>query len=325
MPTEGVMKGSRSTKRKPSPERTTQALDGKRMERLFLEMIRRASTDLPPDVEQALASAFGGEAEMSSGRNALGILLRNIEMARKEVRPMCQDTGTNTWWIARPRAVREREIVDAVVAATRKATSLGYLRPNSVDSVTGTNSGDNVGLGHPVVHVHEADGEDLTADLLLKGGGCENVSAQVSLPDSAIGAGRDVEGVRRVVLKMINAAQGKGCAPGVLGICIGGDRVTGYELGKRQLLRPLTDSSPDPVLADLERRLLAQANVLDIGPMGFGGKTTLLGVKVTKAHRLPASFFVTMAYSCWSLRRAHARIRNGRVSHSRVPFDAVGG
>lgn len=290
----------------------------------FLEMIRRASTDLPADVDAALRRARRTEQRASASSGALEILLDNIAMARDTSRPMCQDTGTNTWWITRPAQVTEREVVAAVHRATRKATKLGYLRPNSVDSLTGRNSGDNIGLAHPVIHVHEHRGKTLTADLLLKGGGCENVSGQLALPDVSMGAGRDLDGVRKAVLKLVQTAQGKGCAPGVLGVCIGGDRVTGFDVAKRQLLRALGDHSPEPALAKLERRIFREANRLGIGPMGFGGKTTVLGVNVACAHRLPASFFVTVAYSCWALRKAHGRIARGKASFAETSFAIQG-
>jgi fumarate hydratase class I len=296
----------------------------KALEDLFFEMIRRAATDLPADVERALRRAAGREAKGSAARSALGILASNIEMARRMSRPMCQDTGTNTWWIHHPVGVPVRSVESAVVGATRRAVRLGTLRPNSVDPVTGRNSGDSTGIAHPVVHLEAWGRASVVADLLLKGGGCENVSAQLALPDVTIGAGRDLEGVRRAVLKIVESAQGKGCAPGVLGVCIGGDRATGYRLAKEQLLRPLAHASPDPALARLERTLLGQCNALGIGPMGFGGRTTVLGVKVAKAHRLPASFFVTVAYSCWALRRAHASLAAGRPRFTSEPLVAGG-
>ena len=139
--------------------------------------------------------------------------------------------------------------------------------------------------------------------LLMKGGGSENMSRQYSLPDAALGAGRDLEGVRRCVLDAVQKAQGYGCAPGILGVCIGGDRACGFEEAKHQLLRSLDDSNADPELARLEKRVLKEANSLGIGPMGLGGKTTLLGVKIGSRPRVPASFFVTVAYLCWAARR----------------------
>lgn len=291
-----------------------------KLEKVFLEMLRRAATDLPPDVDAAIRRAWRREERGSAARGALKILMRNVDMARAESRPMCQDTGTNTWWIHHPVDVSAKTVRSAVLSATRKAVRHGFLRPNAVDSVTGRNSGDNTGIGHPVFHLDQWTRPVVVADVLLKGGGCENVSGQLALPDVSIGAGRDLEGVRRTVLKIVNVAQGRGCAPGIVGVCIGGDRTTGYATAKEQLLRTLDDRNPDPLLAKLERRLGRECNDLEVGPMGFGGRTTVLGIKVAKAHRLPASYFVTVAYSCWSLRRAHARVGRSGTSYSHESY-----
>jgi fumarate hydratase class I len=192
--------------------------------------------------------------------------------------------------------------------AVRKATSLKYLRPNAVDTLSGRNTGNGTGRAIPFLHFEEWDGPGLEVRMILKGGGSENVGAQYKLPDTGLQAGRDLEGVRRVVLDAVLKAQGKGCAPGVLAVCIGGDRVSGYEHSKEQLLRPLKDTNSIPELAELEDRLLVEANELGIGPMGFGGKTTILGVKIGVLDRLPACYFVTVTYMCWADRRAAVRI-----------------
>jgi fumarate hydratase class I len=151
---------------------------------------------------------------------------------------------------------------------------------------------------------------------LLKGGGSENVGFQYSLPHGALNAGRDLDGVRKVVLEGVFKAQGKGCGPGILGVGIGGDRPHSYWVSKEQLFRPLDDVNPDPRLAELEERILREGNELGIGPMGFGGNTTLLGVKVGSAHRLPASFFVSVSYLCWAARRKTMTVRNGEVEYA---------
>jgi fumarate hydratase class I len=196
----------------------------------------------------------------------------------------------------------------ALEDAVRRATAEHTLRPNAVETLSGRNTGDGAGRGIPYVHFDEWDEPAVEARILLKGGGCENVGAQYKLPDGRLGAGRDLEGVRRVVLDAVVEAQGKGCAPGVLGVAVGGDRVSGYEESKRQLLRGLEDTHPDPELARLEARLLEEGNRLGIGPMGFGGATTLLGVKIGVLDRLPASYFVSISYMCWADRRAAVRI-----------------
>jgi fumarate hydratase class I len=193
-----------------------------------------------------------------------------------------------------------QQIRQAVAIATDQA----YLRPNAVDSLTGKNSGDNNGEDFPTMHFHEWGEAGIHVELLLKGGGCENVSTQYKLPDGGLKAGRDLDGVRRVVLDAVQKAQGKGCAPGVLGVAIGGDRGSSYIKSKQMLLRPLDDNNPNEKLADLEKQLYEETNALGIGPMGFGGKTTVLGVKVGAQHRLPASYFVSIAYMCWANRRA---------------------
>jgi len=269
----------------------------------FVELIRRAATSLPSDVEAALARARDQERPMSAARNALDMLLINIGKAREGSAPMCQDTGMNIWYVHYPAGPHEHALENAIRDATVAATKKSYLRPNTVDSITGKNDGTNLGEGAPQIHFHQWDLPYVKADLLLKGGGCENVSSQMSLPSTEIKAGRDLEGVKRAVIKMVLDAQGLGCAPGICGVCVGGDRASGALAAKEQIFRVLDDENPDERLAKLERELAEACNGLDIGPMGFGGKTTVLGMKVTARHRLPASFFVSMAYECWSCRR----------------------
>jgi fumarate hydratase class I len=193
----------------------------------------------------------------------------------------------------------------ACVNAVSKATEIGFLRQNSVDSVDGKNSGNNLGPGSPTFHFHQHSESHVDLRLILKGGGCENMSAQYSLPTMIQGkrCDRDLDGVRAVVLDAIFQAQGKGCGPGFIGVCIGGDRASGYDYAKQQLLRTLDDVNPDPKLAELEALIMSDANKLEIGPMGFGGKFTIGGCKVGKLNRLPASFFVSVSYMCWAYRR----------------------
>jgi fumarate hydratase class I len=270
----------------------------------ILELVRLTATDLPPDVEENLRKSRDQEEEDSAARGALDTILENVEMARENSTPICQDTGTPLFFVAYPEgwSTRKltRQIKDAVIQATEKA----YLRPNSVNTLTGKNTGDNSGDEHyPTIHFEEVDGDQLEIDLILKGGGCENVSAQYKLPNAELGAGRDLEGVRKVSLDAVYKAQGKGCAPGALGIAIGGDRGSSYLASKEALIRQLDDGNPEPALADLEDQITAEANQLNIGPMGFGGKTTLLGTKIRNLHRLPASYFVSISYMCWAYRR----------------------
>lgn len=281
----------------------------------FVELLRRAATDLPADVERALHTALAEEAPGSAAAGALVMILRNVALAREQSTPVCQDTGTPIFEIHCPAGVSTLELAQFARAACAAATKKSYLRPNAVDSLSGKNSGDNTGIDFPTLHFHEWTSDEIKVELLLKGGGSENVGAQFKLPDGALGAGRDLAGVRKAVLDAVFQAQGKGCAPGILGICIGGDRGSGYVKAKQTLLRPLDEPNPDPRLDAFEKQLLADINQLNIGPMGFGGKTTVLGVKVAAQHRLPACFFVSVAYMCWAARRAAMIVRNGHVEY----------
>ncbi|MCS7338837.1 MAG: fumarate hydratase, partial [Verrucomicrobiae bacterium] len=228
--------------------------------------------------------------------------------------PICQDTGTINFYVQCPLEFDMLEFEDAAKHAVRDATRKGYLRQNSVDPVTGAPDPENTSPGTLVFHFDPRRTTTLEVRLLLKGGGCENVSAQYSLPDARLGANRDLDGCRKAILDGVFQAQGKGCSPGVIGVCIGADRATGYALAKHQLLRNLDDTNPVPELAALERQVLLEANRLGIGPMGFGGRTTLLGAKICAAHRLPASFFVSISYICWAYRRQGVRLdSNGQI------------
>ncbi|MBM4372327.1 MAG: fumarate hydratase [Deltaproteobacteria bacterium] len=273
-----------------------------RLQEGLRELIRQASVSLPPDVEIALTQARAREGR-EGARGVLDTICENISEARRLASPICQDTGFPTFWFRFPAGTSLRMLRSAAEEALAAVTAEGLLRPNAVDPVSGSNSGSNVGAGAPALYFEEHDGDGLEADLLLKGGGSENVGSQCRLPDASIRAGRDLEGVRRAVLRAIHEAQGFGCAPGIIGVAIGGDRAGSMALAKRQLLRPVGRRAEDPALAALEDTLLEQANTLGIGAMGFGGDTTVLGVHVGKGHRHPASFFVSVAYGCWALRR----------------------
>ncbi len=281
----------------------------------LVELFRRAATDLPADVEQVLRGAYNQEEEGSAAQSVLASILENVTLARKQSTPICQDTGTPIFYVHYPLGWSTIVLRRQIRAAAAEATRRSYLRPNAVDSLSGKNSGDNTGLEFPVIHFIEWEENYLQVDVTLKGGGCENVGIQYKLPDSALKAGRDLEGVRKVVLDAVVKAQGQGCAPGILGVAIGGDRGTGYELSKEQFLRPIGARSDYPDLARLEERLLEETNQLGIGPMGFGGKTTVLDVQIDAVHRLPASYFVTVSYMCWACRRRRMTVRGAEVTY----------
>jgi fumarate hydratase class I len=271
----------------------------------MLELIRRTSAFLPPDVTQVIETHRALEEGGSKADLALNLVSQNIGLAKKLSAPICQDTGTITFYIKTPVGFDQLELERACMDAVAEATAKGYLRQNSVDSLTGKNSGNNLGPGSPVFHWRQHRKEQVDVRLILKGGGCENMSAQYSLPVTFGGqrCDRDLEGVRGCILDAVWQAQGKGCGPGFLGVCIGADRATGYEFAKEQLLRDVDDTNPLPELAALEARILHDANQLDIGPMGFGGKLTVGSCKIGARNRLPASFFVSVAYMCWAFRR----------------------
>jgi fumarate hydratase class I len=271
----------------------------------ILELIRRTSAYLPPDVESVIQLQRKLETSGSKADFALELVAQNIGLAKAKSLPICQDTGTISFYFETPAGVDQLELEVLCKAAVKEATKKGYLRQNSVDSVDGTNTGDNLGPGSPVFHWKQTRDPHIDIRLILKGGGCENMSAQYSLPAEVQGKriDRNIEGVRACILDAIWKAQGKGCGPGFIGVAIGGDRASGYDFAKHQLLRSVDDVNPDPLLADLEARVMKEANTLDIGPMGFSGKFTVGCVKVGKLNRLPASFFVSVAYMCWAYRR----------------------
>ncbi len=269
----------------------------------LVELIRRTSAEIPDDVNRALVTALENEKKGTIAATALKIIDQNIELAKRKSQPICQDTGSVIFYVDCPIGFDQITCEEAAREAVKEATAKGFLRQNSVDSLTGKNDGTNLGPGAPTVHFHQHRSPEITVRLMLKGGGCENVGAQYSLPAEKLHANRDHDGCRKVILDAVLQAQGKGCGPGILGVCIGGDRATGYEYSKQQFLRLLDDRNSNPELDELEQDILKTANELGIGPMGFGGKTTLLGVKICAANRVPASFFVSISYMCWAYRR----------------------
>ena len=269
----------------------------------LVELVRRTSVEIPDDVQQAILSSLEQEKKGTIAESAMKIIDRNIAMAKEKSQPICQDTGSILFYVDGPVGFDQIAFAETAREAVKLATKKGFLRQNSVDSLTGKNDGTNVGPGAPAFHFHQHRSPEVSVRLVLKGGGCENVGAQYSLPSERLNANRDLDGCRKVILDAVLQAQGKGCGPGILGVCIGGDRATGYELSKTQFLRLIPDRNPVPELDALEQDILKTANELGIGPMGFGGKTTLLGVKICAANRLPASYFVSISYMCWAYRR----------------------
>lgn len=276
------------------------------MQESLLALITETSTNLPPDVRRAVKQAQVQEEMGSRAALALSTIVDNIVSAEEDVQPICQDTGMPTFIVHCPVGFNQLEMTRDIRIAVAEATRSGKLRPNSVDPLTGKNTGDNLGEGTPVIHYHQWEQGDVEVRLILKGGGCENKNIQYALPTELPGlgrAGRDLDGIRKCILHAIYQAQGQGCSAGFIGVGIGGDRTTGYELAKEQLFRSLDDVNENESLAELETYIMNTANHLEIGTMGFGGKVSLLGCKVGVMNRIPASFYVSGAYNCWAFRR----------------------
>jgi len=284
----------------------------------ILELIRRTSTSLPADVEERLKAAVEKEEPGSAARGALETIMKNVELAREQSTPICQDTGTPIFYVHYPEGWSTRKLKAQIRDAMAEATKRAYMRPNAVDAIYDKNSGNNLGgEDFPYIHFEEVDADQpLTIELMLKGGGCENVGAQYSLPNAQLGAGRDLKGVRKVVLDAVHKAQGKGCAPGILGVSIGGDRGTSYIKSKEVLYDKIGTRNEDPKLAALEEQLTEEANQMGIGPMGFGGQTTVIDTKITGLHRLPASYFVSVSYMCWAYRRRKMMVAGEEVTYN---------
>jgi fumarate hydratase class I len=277
----------------------------------LLELVRRTSAEIPEDVHAAIVASLEQEKKGTIAESAMRIIEQNIALAKNKSQPICQDTGSIIFYVDCPVGFDQLAFAEAARTAVQRATQKGFLRQNSVDSITGKNDGTNLGPGSPTIHFHQHRSEEINVRLILKGGGCENVGAQYSLPNEKLKANRDLDGCRKVILDAVLQAQGKGCGPGILGVCIGGDRATSYEFSKQQLLRRIDDRNSDSKLADLEADIVETSNKLGIGPMGFGGKTTLLGAKIGVLNRLPASYFVSVSYMCWAYRRQGVRLTAG--------------
>jgi fumarate hydratase class I len=278
----------------------------KQFEQSIYDLIVETSTNLPADVRRAIKAGKKRESEGTRAALSMATITNNITMAEHNVSPICQDTGMPTFVVHTPVGANQIEMKKAIRSAIARTTKDGKLRTNSVDSLTGDNTGDNLGPGTPVIHFEQWEKGEIEVKLILKGGGCENKNIQYSLPAELPGlgkAGRDLDGIRKCIMHAVYQAQGQGCSAGFIGVGIGGDRTTGYELAKQQLFRTVDDVNPHEDLRKLEEYVMAHANELGIGTMGFGGEVTLLGCKIGVNNRLPASYFVSVAYNCWAYRR----------------------
>lgn len=269
----------------------------------IIELYKKVATTLPSDVKAALSKAYENKEESTTAKNTLSAINKNIELAENESKAICQDTGTPYFFVKYPIALSQLEVKKQIIEATKIASKEIPLRPNSVETLRGKTESDNVGVGIPVFYLEEWEKHDLQIQLILKGGGSENMGRTYSLPDTTLGAGRDIHGVRKCIIDAVFQAQGKACPPGILGIAVGSPKDAVARLAKEQLLRKLDDRNPVRELDRFEKDITAELNTLGIGPAGLGGKTTILGAKIAFMHRHPACYFVEIAYSCWATRR----------------------
>ncbi len=281
----------------------------------FLELIKKASTELPPDVIKALEKAYEREEDGTPAKSVFKTILENVRMAKEYSTPMCQDTGSLIFYIDMPRGEDENKYLEPIKEAVKIATEKQYLRPNAVNPITGKNSGNNIGINAPYIHFRQWDENYTRVRLMLKGGGSENVGTQYKLPYAPLKAGRDMEGIKKVIIDAIVKAQGLGCAPGTLGVGIGGDRVTSFILSKEQFFRKIGQRHNEKEIAEMETELCEKLNKLRIGPMGFGGKTTVLDVFIDYQHRHPATFYIAISYTCWAFRRKTMTIKGSEVKY----------
>lgn len=284
---------------------------GNLIEDVAFNLLKLAVIRLPSDVKEALQRAYEEETS-EAGKVNLKAILTNIEFAEKMNTPICQDTGTIIFYVKAGAQANGLEKVEAALRnATKRATKDVPLRPNAVDPLTRKNSGDNTGRLIPFIHWEITDGDSIEITALPKGGGSENVSAL-----GMITPGEGVKGLKKFVIDAVIKAGAKPCPPNTLGVGIGGGADIAMKIAKKALLRPLNQPNPNPDLAKLEKELYEAANSTGIGPMGLGGKFTVLGVNIEYAHRHPASYPVAVAYQCWAARRATARINaDGAVEY----------
>ena len=276
----------------------------KDIENGIVELIRKAETELPKDVIDSLRNAY--KIEKGVAKTQIDAILKNIDLAKKTKRPMCQDTGIQTFFITVgidfPYINKLKEIF---INGVKKATKAIPLRPNTVDPFKGENHKDNTGEYIPYITWDFTKGSDVKITALPKGGGSENMS-KLGMLKPGVG----IEGVKDFVVEEMIKAAGNPCPPTVVGVGIGGGADLSLKLGKKALLRPVGKRHKDKEIAKIEEELIKRINKSGIGPMGLGGKTTVLDVHIEKAHRHPASLPVGIAVQCWADRRANMIIHS---------------
>lgn len=270
-------------------------------------IIRLANTKLPADIVWALEAAAGWETNPAAAAQ-LGAIMENVKKAEVLARPMCQDTGIPIFWV---RGRFDHSIADDIARAVRESTESIPMRPNTVDPISRRNNGDNLGEGMPCIHYIPTADDFTEVSVLLKGAGTENMT-RLRMLDPADG----MEGVKRFVVDSVLEAGGRPCPPSIVGVGIGGTSDDCLAMAKRALMEPLDFMEPEREVSDLEEELFVRLNSSGLGPMGLGGDTTVLGVKVRKAACHTASLPVAVNIGCWATRRASARITDSDVVYS---------
>ncbi len=268
----------------------------------IVELYRKVATSIPPDVEDAIRKGLSSEEDVRA-KESLSKILDTIRLSRQITRPTCADTGIPIFKVKVPRGLSHIEMRNTIREATALATRKVPLEAGAVDILTGTNSGDNTGTGFPIIYLDEVPDDTLTIDLMLRAGECENYGMTYRLPCDELRAGRDLEGVRKCVVDAVNRAAGRGCPPYTVGVGIGGSQDQASVLSIHQLFRKMPDDSGSPAVAELEHNILNDVNRLGTGPLGVGGRTTALGVKIGINHRHPESYIVNVSLACWANRR----------------------
>jgi fumarate hydratase class I len=265
------------------------------------ELIARTSSCLPDDVLKALGRAAAAEKKNSVPAMQLGLMLENAKIAKQQMRPICQDSGTLNFFVRTANFAKRGLIIKGIRRAVASASADGFLRANTFVS--------NLTESTPLIE-WDFGGSSKFAEisLLLKGGGSENIGCQYSLPDDSLKAERDIDGVRRCVLDSVVKAQGKGCPPGAAAVCVGGDRATSCKEAKRLFLRKIGQRNPVSRIAELEMKFLKDINSLGVGAQGLGGKTFALDLFIEFLPRHPASYYVTVSHICWAWRRGKTKI-----------------
>jgi len=276
------------------------------VDQIVVNLLKAANTKLPSDIGWALEAAAGWESDPTA-RTQLGAIMDNVKKAEFLGRPMCQDTGIPTFYV---RGKFDASISNEITKGLKRATETIPLRPNTVDPLTRKNPGDNLGKGMPIIHYIPTDDDFLEIAVLIKGAGSENMT-RLAMLNPADG----IEGVKRFVIDSVLDAGGKPCPPGVVGIGIGGTADECVAMAKEALMSPMDSENSDPLQKEIEEELFVKLNGSGLGPMGLGGSTTVLGVRIRTAYCHTASLPVAVNIGCWATRRAVARITGTAVEY----------